>query len=290
MTAIPSFGIIRTLKFKKGLIVCLIAEEDLGIPPIRAQVTAQFRINEQIRVPHVRLIAADGSNKGIVETRDALYQARVQHLDLIEVAPNADPPVCRIFDYGKFIYEREKKEREAKKNLKVTEIKGIRLRPKTTDHHLSFKIRSGRRFLQQGNKVKVSIRFKGREDQIPHVARRMMDKVSTGCADLAVIEFAPQMEGKTMLMVLAPTAATVAASTLKSTQTRIQAELEEDKAQGFVEEEDDDEDDFDEVEDDETSEVIVQGENGVIKDKTVRKAVNRVKRAKERSQEQFNLP
>ena len=268
----------------------MIAEEDLGIPPIRAQVTAQFRINEQIRVPHVRLIAADGSNKGIVETRDALYQARVQHLDLIEVAPNADPPVCRIFDYGKFIYEREKKEREAKKNLKVTEIKGIRLRPKTTDHHLSFKIRSGRRFLQQGNKVKVSIRFKGREDQIPHVARRMMDKVSTGCADLAVIEFAPQMEGKTMLMVLAPTAATVAASTLKSTQTRIQAELEEDKAQGFVEEEDDDEDDFDEVEDDETSEVIIQGENGVIKDKTVRKAVNRVKRAKERSQEQFNLP
>ena len=238
----------------------------------------------------MRLIGPTGDNVGVVPIRQALQIARDADMDLVEVSPNAAPPVCRVLDFGKFLFEREKKEREAKKNLKVTEIKGIRLRPKTTDHHLSFKIRSGRRFLQQGNKVKVSIRFKGREDQIPHVARRMMDKVSTGCADLAVIEFAPQMEGKTMLMVLAPTAATVAASTLKSTQTRIQAELEEDKAQGFIEEEDDDEDDFDEVEDDETSEVIVQGENGVIKDKTVRKAVNRVKRAKERSQEQFNLP
>jgi translation initiation factor IF-3 len=237
----------------------------------------------------VRLIASDGSNKGIVETRDALYQARVQHLDLIEVAPNADPPVCRIFDYGKFIYEREKKEREAKKNLKVTEVKGIRLRPKTTEHHLSFKIRSACRFLRQGNKVKVSLRFKGREDQIPHVARRMMDKVSSECADIAVIEFAPQMEGKTMLMVLAPTAATIAASALKSTQNRIQAELEADEAQGFIEEDEDDDDD--EEEEVKTTELVeTLGENGVIKDKTVRKAVNRVKRAKERSQEQFDLP
>lgn len=239
----------------------------------------------------MRLIAADGSNKGIVETRDAMYQARVQHLDLIEVAPNADPPVCRIFDYGKFIYEREKKEREAKKNLKVMEIKGIRLRPKTTDHHLSFKIRSAKRFLQQGNKVKVSIRFKGREDQIPHVARRMMDKVSSECVDIAVIEFAPQMEGKTMLMVLAPTVATIAASTLKSTQTRIQAELEEDKAQGFIEEEDElDDEELDDEDDKEEVETVTRGGNIVIKDKTVRKAVNRVKRARERGQEQFNLP
>ncbi|MCL4507122.1 MAG: translation initiation factor IF-3 [Chloroflexi bacterium] len=235
----------------------------------------------------MRLIAADGSNKGLVDTRDALHQARVQHLDLIEVAPNAEPPVCRIFDYGKFIYEREKKEREAKKNLKVTEIKGVRLRPKTTDHHLSFKIRSARRFLQQGNKVKVSLRFKGREDQIPHVARRMMDKVSSECADLAIIEFAPQMEGKTMLMVLAPTAATVAASTLKSTQVRIQEELEVDKAQGYIED-DDDEDDEDEIE---VLDAVEDADsNGVPKDKSARKAINRVKRARERSQEQFNLP
>lgn len=212
----------------------------------------------------------------------------MQHLDLIEVAPNADPPVCRIFDYGKFIYEREKKERDAKKNLKVTEVKGVRLRPKTTEHHLSFKIRSARRFLQQGNKVKVSLRFKGREDQIPHVARRMMDKVSSETADIAIVEFAPQMEGKTMLMVLTPTAATIAASTLKSTQTRIEAELVADQAQGFVEEDEDDDDEEEEVE---TAEAVeTPGENGVIKDKTVRKAVNRVKRARERSEEQFNLP
>jgi translation initiation factor IF-3 len=265
------------------------AEEDLGIPPIRTQYAPQFRINEQIRVPHVRLIAADGSNKGIVETRDALHQARVQHLDLIEVAPNADPPVCRIFDYGKFIYEREKKEREAKKSQKVIEIKGVRLRPKTTEHHLSFKIRSARRFLQQGNKVKVTIRFKGREDQIPHVARRMMEKVLQDCADIATVEVSPQMEGKTMLMILAPTAATIAASTLKSTQARIEAELEADKAEGFVEEDEDEQED-DEVEVAEAQPVVEEQPLGVIKDKTVRKAVNRVKRAKERSEEQFNLP
>ena len=262
----------------------------MGIPPIRPQYAPQFRINDQIRVPHVRLIAADGSNKGIVETRDALHQARVQHLDLIEVAPNADPPVCRIFDYGKFIYEREKKEREAKKNLKVTEIKGVRLRPKTTEHHITFKIRSARRFLQQGNKVRVSIKFKGREDQIPHVARRMMDKVLQECADIATVELAPSMEGKTMLMVLAPTAATIAASTLKSTQARIQAELEADKAEGFVEDEDeeDDEEETDEVELSAESEVPVS--TGGVKDKTARKVINKQNRAKERSMEQFNLP
>jgi translation initiation factor IF-3 len=248
-------------------------------------------------VPHVRLIAADGSNKGIVETRDALHQARVQHLDLIEVAPNADPPVCRIFDYGKFIYEREKKEREAKKGQKVMEIKGVRLRPKTTEHHLSFKIRSARRFLQQGNKVKVSLRFKGREDQIPHVARRMMDKVAQDCADIATVEFSPSMEGKTMLMVLAPTATTIAASTLKATQVQIEAELEADKAQGFVEEDDDEEEDVEETEmvsAPETEAVPVTEEAPVtqefIKDKTARKASNRDKRAKERGMEQFNLP
>ena len=259
----------------------------MGIPPFRTQYAPQFRINEQIRVPHVRLIGADGANKGIVETRDALHQARVQHLDLIEVAPNADPPVCRIFDYGKFSYEREKKEREAKKSQKVVEIKGVRLRPKTTEHHLSFKIRSARRFLQQGNKVKVSIRFKGREDQIPHVARRMMDKVLQETADIAVVEMSPSMEGKTMLMVLAPTVATIAASTLKSTQVRIEAEIEADKAQGFVEDEDEDDE-----EEDVAEEEILQAadSNGVVKDKVARKAINREKRAKERSMEQFNLP
>lgn len=241
-------------------------------------------------MPHVRLIAADGSNQGIVETRDALHQARVQHLDLIEVAPNADPPVCRIIDYGKFIYEREKKEREARKSQKVMEVKGVRLRPKTTEHHVSFKIRSARRFLQQGNKVKVTIRFKGREDQIPHVARRIMDKVAQECADIAIIEVAPQMEGKTMLMVLAPTAATIAASTLKSTQARIEAEREADKAQGFVE--DEDEEDDEDVESVETPVLAEENAptNGITKDKAVRKAQNRVKRAKERSMEQFNLP
>lgn len=258
----------------------------MGIPPFKTQYAPQFRINEQIRVPNVRLIAADGSNKGVVETRDALYQARVQHLDLIEVAPNADPPVCRIFDYGKFIYEREKKEREAKKSQKVIEVKGVRLRPKTTDHHLSFKIRAGRRFLQQGNKLKVTIRFRGREDQIPHVARRMMDKVMQECADIASVEVAPSMEGKTMLMVLAPTAATLAASTLKATQARIMEERAADAAQGFIE--DEPEDDEDEADEDAVASEVAEPVNP--KDRSARTAVNRKKRAQERSMEQFNLP
>jgi translation initiation factor IF-3 len=247
-------------------------------------------------VPQVRLIAADGANKGIVDTRDALHMARVQHLDLIEVAPTADPPVCRIFDYGKFIYEREKKEREAKRSQKVFEVKGVRLRPKTTEHHVHFKTRAARRFLEQGNKVKVSIRFKGREDQIPHVAHRMLDKVVDDCADIAVLEMGPSMEGKTMLIVLAPTAATLAAANSKATQTRIERELEEDRAKGYVEDEDEVEDD--ERADAEVDEVAaevnaVQGNSQHMtpeEDRAVRKAKSRHKRDENRKLEQFGLP
>ncbi len=250
------------------------------------------------------MIVADGSNKGIVDTRDALHMARVQHLDLIEVAPTADPPVCRIFDYGKFIYEREKKEREAKRSQKTFEIKGVRLRPKTTEHHQTFKIRAARRFLEQGNKVKVTIRFKGREDQIPHVAQRMMDRVVQGCADIGVLEMGPSMEGKTMLIVLAPTAATLAAANSKATQVRLQRDEEEDRAQGYVEEvEEDGDDDGDGDGDDDGEEVISEAlvPAGVAdgkptahmtpeEDRASRKAKSRQKRDTNRKQEQSGLP
>jgi len=238
------------------------------------------------------LIAADGSNKGIVETRDALHMARVQHLDLIEVAPAADPPVCRIFDYGKFIYEREKKEREAKRSQKVFEVKGVRLRPKTTEHHQTFKIRAARRFLEQGNKVKVTIRFKGREDQIPHVAQRMMDRVIHECADIAVLEMGPSMEGKTMLIVLAPTAATLAAANSKTTQARLQREEEEDRAQGYVD--DDDDDEGDEMDDGDEAVAEADGKTAALltpeEDRAARKAKSRQKRDENRKQEQYGLP
>lgn len=239
----------------------------------------------------MRLIAADGSNKGIVDTREALHMARAQHLDLIEVAPNADPPVCRIFDYGKFIYEREKKEREARRSQKVFEVKGIRLRPKTTEHHAYFKMRAARRFLEQGNKVKVMVRFKGREDQIPHVAQRMLEKIVQDCSDIAILEQGPSMEGKTMLIVLAPTPATLAAANSKATQARIQKELEEDKAKGYVEEDDDEAEAEDD--DEEETEAIPPAAPARLtpeQERAAQKAKNRRKKDDERRMEQYGLP
>jgi translation initiation factor IF-3 len=133
-----------------------------------------------------------------------LEAARQADLDLVEVSPTADPPVVRIMDYGKFLYERAKKEREARKAQKIIEVKEIRLRPKTTEHHRSFKIRDARRWLQEGAKVKVRIRFRGREITYPEIARQELESIAQELADVAVVEQKPDMEGRTMLMVLAP--------------------------------------------------------------------------------------
>ncbi len=147
----------------------------------------------------------DGTNKGIFDTRDAIELARSMHMDLIEVAPNADPPVCRILDYGRFTYEREKKERAARKSQKLIEVKGVQLRPKTTDHDLAFKIRAARRFLESGNKVKINMRFRGREAVHQHVALKLMDRFIQALLDIGFVEVAPTMEGKMMIAVVAPT-------------------------------------------------------------------------------------
>jgi len=133
-----------------------------------------------------------------------LEAARQADLDLVEVSPTADPPVVRIMDYGKFLYERAKKEREARKAQKIIEVQEIRLRPKTTEHHRSFKIRDARRWLQEGAKVKVRIRFRGREITYPEIARQELESIAQELADVAVVEQKPDMEGRTMLMVLAP--------------------------------------------------------------------------------------
>lgn len=125
-------------------------------------------------------------------------------VDLVEVAPTADPPVCKILDYGKFLYEQAKKERQARKQQKAVEVKEIRLRPKTTDHHRSFKVRDARRWLEEGMKVKVRIRFQGREITYPEIARTLLDGIANDLADIAIVEQQPGMEGRTMLMVLAP--------------------------------------------------------------------------------------
>ncbi len=166
--------------------------------------SSEFRINDQIRSRKIRLIAADGDNKGVVTLEEALQLAQEAGLDLVEVAPTADPPVCRVLDYGKFLYERAKKEREARKAQVKVEIKEIRLRPKTSDHHKGFKIRNARRWLQEGKKVRVRIRFRGREITYPEIALQDLRDIAEELSDVSEIEQAPSMEGRTMLMILSP--------------------------------------------------------------------------------------
>ncbi len=136
--------------------------------------------------------------------QDALRIAREASKDLVEVGPTAVPPVCRILDYGKFLYERSKKEKEARKAQKVIEVKEIQLRPKTTDHHAGFKVRDARRWLEEGKKVKVRIKFRGREITYPQIARQDLMDIAKELADVGVVEQMPDLEGRTMLMVLGP--------------------------------------------------------------------------------------
>lgn len=163
-----------------------------------------FRSNTQIKAKEVRLIGADGSNLGVVPILEARRLAQEANLDLVEVAPNANPPVCRVMDVGKYIYERKKKEREARKAQSKIEIKEIRLRPKTSEHHRGFKVRDARKWLNQGKKVKVRVRFRGREIHYPEIALEDLREIAEELKDIAVIEHAPSREGRTMLMVLAP--------------------------------------------------------------------------------------
>ncbi|MCD4737989.1 MAG: translation initiation factor IF-3, partial [Anaerolineae bacterium] len=136
--------------------------------------------------------------------QEAFQIAIEAEVDLVEVAPNADPPVARMMDYGKFLYEQSKKERKARKSQKQVEIKEIRLRPKTTEHHLGFKIKDARRWLEQGNKVKVRMRFRGREITHLEIARDKMLTIIEALNDIAKLEQKPKLDGRTMLMVLAP--------------------------------------------------------------------------------------
>jgi translation initiation factor IF-3 len=170
----------------------------------RAISTGEYRVNDRIRAREVRLITDTNENLGVVPLQKALQLAMERELDLVEVAPNANPPVCKIMDFGKFLYERAKKEREARKQQKQIEVKEIRLRPKTDDHHRTFKVRDARRWLEEGMKVKVRIRFRGREITYPEIARDMLVQVADDLKDIAIIEQEPNMEGRTMLMVLAP--------------------------------------------------------------------------------------
>jgi translation initiation factor IF-3 len=164
----------------------------------------QYRINEAIRVKEVRLIGADGGNVGVVSIQEAMRLANEADLDLVEVAPNSEPPVCRVMDFGKFLYEKTKKEREARRAQTKIEVKEIRLRPKTNVYHQGFKIKDARGWLEQGNKVRVRIRFRGREIDYVDLALNDLKKVAEELSDISAIEQAPIMEGRSVVMVLAP--------------------------------------------------------------------------------------
>lgn len=157
----------------------------------------------------MRLIGPAGENVGVVPIRQALTIARDAELDLVEVSPNAAPPVCRVLDFGKFLYEREKKEREAKKSQVKIEIKEIRLRPKTNEAHRGFKVDDARRWLLQGHKVRVTVKFRGREMDYPEIALEDLREVAQSLSDVGIIEQAPMMEGRTMLVVIGPAKAKV---------------------------------------------------------------------------------
>jgi len=152
----------------------------------------------------VRLIGPTGENVGVVAIRQALQIARDAEMDLVEVSPNAAPPVCRVLDFGKFLYEREKKEREAKKAQVKIEVKEIQLRPKTNEAHRGFKVDDARRWLKQGHKVRVMVKFRGREMDYPEIALEDLREIAQSLSDVGVIEQAPMMEGRTMLVVLGP--------------------------------------------------------------------------------------
>lgn len=157
-----------------------------------------------IRVREVRVIDEEGQQLGILLIQDALRLARERGLDLVEVAPNAVPPVCRILDFGRFQYERQKKEREARKAQKVIEIKEIRLRPRTGEHDMDVKVRQALAFLAEGSKVRVAVRFRGREITHPEIAREQLQEFSAKVGNAAVIETQPAMEGPNLFMLLAP--------------------------------------------------------------------------------------
>ncbi len=161
-------------------------------------------MNENIRAPEVRVIGHDGAQLGIIPIRRALELAAQEHLDLVEVAPNADPPVCKVMDYGKFKYQQNKRSQEAKKKQTVIQVKEVKIRPKTDEHDLQVKIRHIKRFLAQKDKAKVTILFRGREIAYANQGMKVLERIREELKDEIVIEQQPKMEGRNLIMILAP--------------------------------------------------------------------------------------
>jgi translation initiation factor IF-3 len=164
----------------------------------------RVRINEQIKVSEVRLIGPDGQQIGVMPTREALAYAVEAHLDLVEVAPQATPPVCRVMDYGKFKYQQSKKQQEARRRQTTIQVKEIKVRPKIEEHDMAFKLRNTRRFLEDGDKVKISVIFRGRE--IAHTDRgfKLLAQMTEALADVGTVEQNPRLEGRNLSMIVTP--------------------------------------------------------------------------------------
>jgi translation initiation factor IF-3 len=167
-------------------------------------INEKVRVNRQIRISPVRVIAPDGEQLGILPIERAQEIADEQGLDLVEVAPLARPPVCRIMDYGKFKYEEQRQAREARKKQHHVQLKEVKMRPGIEEHDFDFKIRHARRFLEEGNKVKLTMMFRGRQMAHPEFGRQVLDRVTSALQDLSKVEAQPMMEGRSMTMVLAP--------------------------------------------------------------------------------------
>jgi len=224
-----------------------------------------MRINHRIRVPEVRVILNEGEQLGVMPTHEALRLAEEKGLDLVEISPRAFPPVCRIMDYGKFKYEQSKRKQQARKHASTVEIKEIKFRPKTEGHDMDFKVKHVRRFLEAGNKVRLAVVFRGREITHPQTGMNVLNRVVEATTDLATVEVNPNMEGRRMIMIIAPRANVVrkAQEVRKAALAAEQARKEQAKAAaaaGRPEEPETEEEDLDEdainadVEDDDEDE------------------------------------
>ena len=160
--------------------------------------------NNRITAPEVQVIGSDGENIGIINTNEAISMAKEQGLDLIEIAPNAKPPVCKIIDMGKFKYDAQKKANVAKKKQKIVLLKEIKMRPVTETHDYDFKVKNAKKFIGKGDKVKFTIRFNGRELQHSHLGRELIDKIKSDMQDIGKVELHPKFDGKQMIMVIQP--------------------------------------------------------------------------------------
>lgn len=209
----------------------------------------------------MRLIDEEGAQLGIVSLREALTLAEQRGLDLMEVAPNAVPPVCRIVDYGKFRYEQTKKDREARKNQKQAELKEVRLKPKTDDHDLEVKAKQARKFLLTGDKVKFTVRFRGREIFHPDIGREMLEQMAEELRDVATVEQKPLMEGRALSLLLAPNAKAKAQREKQLAQAQREPAAAAGPSQALAPAEPDDDDDIDDDDDDEEDIVHAQDEN-----------------------------